>query len=249
MKNKGLFSSSPWGFRFWNLEEYCDFMKSLGIRDICTMFGEPAKFPLAFRQSEEECAIYKKTVEQNGLRIFEVAIGSEYRNEIRLASRLDAELVRICDVWNDDDATMEKIISMLRDAGKVADEYGITVVVENHGGLLARADKCLKILQSVDMPNVKLNYDPANFYYYGEDPLYALEKLSAFIGLVHLKNVKKENGKKEYCRIADGLINYCSILKRLLPEYEGYLCLEYEEPSDVRSGTADDMHYLEKLLE
>ena len=248
MKTEYNFTSSPWGFRYWKLEEYCDFMKELGIRGICTMLGDPVKFPLAFSRRKEDCELYKKTVEKKGLSIFEAAIGDDYRTDIELASILGAELVRICDIWNDDDDTLKKVTSMLRNAGKIASQYGITVVVENHGGLLARAAKCCQILQAVNMENVKLNYDPANFYYYGEDPLNALNELLPFIELAHLKSVKKENGKLKYCRVQEGVLDYSAILGKLRPSYDGRLGLEYEESSDVKSGTIDDLQYLSELL-
>ena len=248
MKTEYNFTSSPWGFRYWKLEEYCGFMKELGITGICTMLGDPVTFPLAFSRRKEDCELYRKTVEEKGLHIFEAAIGDDYPQDIKLASILGAKLVRICDIWDDKEDILKKVTSMLRDAGEIASQYGITVVVENHGGLLARAAKCRQILQAVNMENVKLNYDPANFYYYGEDPLKALDVLLPFIGLVHLKSVKKENGKLKYCRVLEGVLDYSAILVKLLSAYQGYMGLEYEEPSDVKSGTIDDLQYLSELL-
>jgi hypothetical protein len=46
------FTSSPWGFRFYNFERYCNFLKKIGITDICVQFGNPEKLPLTFRQKK-----------------------------------------------------------------------------------------------------------------------------------------------------------------------------------------------------
>jgi sugar phosphate isomerase/epimerase len=100
------------------------------------------------------------------------------------------------------------------------------------------------------MDNVKLNYDAANFLHYGgEDALAALKATRDIIGFTHLKNVTESGfGKGKFCRVADGVIDYAAILKELSSFYNGCLCLEYEEPSDVVQGTSDDLAALKQII-
>jgi sugar phosphate isomerase/epimerase len=154
----------------------------------------------------------------------------------------------VCQNWEETEESFKKVVATLKDIGKLAQEYNLTVAVENHGGLMRPAAGCRKLLEEVGMENVKLNYDPANFLYFGEDPLDALDEVLPLTVFTHFKSVKYENGKPKYCRIKEGVIDYKEIFKRLLSVYDGYLGLEYEEPSDVEQGTIDDFHTIKKIL-
>jgi len=243
------FTSSPWGFRFWNFERYCDFMKKIGITDICTMFGEPEKLKLAFKAEKGEIEKYKNIAEDKGIKFLEIAITNDYKKEIPLASILNVKYIRVCDHWEDSDESFKKVVKMLKDTGKVAEEYNMIVIVENHGGLMTKAEKCRKLIEAVGMENVTINYDPANFLYFGEDPIREIDEILPYIGFTHFKSVKYEDGKPKYCRLSEGVIDYKKIFERLLPSYDGYIGLEYEEPNDVEEGTMDDFEYIKRLLE
>jgi sugar phosphate isomerase/epimerase len=242
------FTSSPWGFRFYDFGRYCKFMKNIGISDICTLFGNPAEFPLAFKPGKKEITDKKAEAEDNGVNIAEISTTLDYKTEIPLAGFLGAKYVRVCEIWEDTEEKYKEVVNLLKDAGQIAREYGICITVENHGGLMAAAKKCRKLLEEVNMENVKLNYDPANFLYYGEDPQAAMDEITDFIGFTHFKNVRYTDGKPEYCRVEEGVIDYKKNFNRLFPGYKGYIGLEYEKPEDVEDGTTDDFRYIKNLL-
>lgn len=246
MKRK--FTSSPWGFRYWNFEKYCAFMKKLGITDICAQFGDPAILPLAFRAEKKDMEKHKKTAADNGIAFLEISVTGNYKVEIPLASYLGVNYLRVCDNWEDTDDSFKKVTATLKNIGSFAQEHRLTVVVENHGGLMRTGKMCKKLLAAVGLENVQLNYDPANFLYFGEDPLEAIDEVLPFTGFTHFKNVKYENSKPKYCRIKEGVIDYKKIFEKLLPAYNGYLGLEYEEPNDVAEGTVDDFNAIREIL-
>lgn len=244
------FTSSPWGFRFWDFERYCDFMKEIGIKEICSMFmfkgGE--KFNLLFKRDKEDIEKFKEIAEGKGIRFIEVSITDRWKEEIPLAKILDVKYLRVCSMWEDTKDMFKKVVFEIKEIGKMAENYGMEVVVENHGGLMTRAEKCKELIEAVGLSNVKINYDPANFLYYGEDPIKAIDYIFPYIGFTHFKSVKYENGKPKYCRLKEGVIDYKRVFERLLPSYTGYIGLEYEEPSDVEEGTIDDFDYLKNIL-
>ena len=53
----------------------------------------------------------------------------------------------------------------------------VCLCIENHGGITAGGEDCLKVLKNVKSSAIAINCDPANFCYYGEDPLVGLKKL------------------------------------------------------------------------
>ncbi len=242
------YTSSPWGFRFYSFEKYCEFMKKIGISDICTMFGNPDQFPLALKPEKGELEKIKEIGKDFGINFLEISTGGNYDEEIELARILGVKYFRVCEIWEDNEDTFKEVVKKLKQAGQIAKEEGITVVVENHGGLTKEAKKCRELIEAVGMENVKINYDPANFLFYGEDPIKALDEILPFIGFTHFKSVKYENGKPKYCRLKEGVIDYKKLFEKLLPFYKGYIGLEYEEPSDVEQGTIDDLNYIKNLL-
>ena len=242
------FTSSPWGFRLWDFEKYCKFMKKIGITDICVQFGDPLKLPLAFNTDREKIEKNKKIAEDNGVKFIEVSITYNYKEEIPLISFLEAKYVRLCDVWEESEEAFKRVVNLLKEIGEFAGKYNLTLIVENHGGLMRKAESCKKLIEEVGMENVKINYDPANFLYYGEDPVKAIDFILPYIGFTHFKSVKYENGKPKYCRLSEGVIDYKKIFEKLLSSYTGYIGLEYEEPDDVEEGTMDDFEYIKNLL-
>lgn len=226
------------------------------------MFGDPAKFPLAFPRvpSETDITEIKRTLNDFGLKIVEIAGGGDYLNpdgarrefeitveQMRSAHRLGAQYFRLCDIWPDSEDVFAKISGVIRQLGESAKELPFTIIVENHGGLMATGKQNRRLMEAVGMKNVGVNYDPANYAYYGEDPLKALREIRPFVRFVHFKNVRFTGGHAEYCRLRDGVIDYRTIWPALFPEYRGYVCLEYEKAEDVKLGTQDDLTYLQKI--
>jgi L-ribulose-5-phosphate 3-epimerase len=77
----------------------------------------------------------------------------------------------------------------LRDMGDIAKAHGITVVLETHPDLVTNGDEAAKTMKAVNHPNIRLNYDTANLYYYNKkvDGVKELKKFLPWLGAVHLK--------------------------------------------------------------
>lgn len=242
------FTSSPWGFRFYTFEKYCEFMRSIEITEVCSMMGEPEQFPLNIAPTIDAAKKARETAENLGMSILEVSCSREHEKNIPLANELGVTYYRVCDIIADTPENRRQLPEELKLAGELAAEYGMTVVLENHGGVLTLASECRKIVEESGQDNVKLNYDPANFLFYGEDPLSALDEVLDCTGFTHFKSVKySQDGNPEYCRIREGVIDYNAIFDKLFATYNGYLGLEYEEPEDAEQGTVDDFEYLKNL--
>jgi sugar phosphate isomerase/epimerase len=175
------------------------------------------------------------------------------RQRIAIAGKLKAKILIMFAGWHKrtDDAVYQQISSGLTEVCKIAGDNGMTVALENHGGVTATIEQCNRILGGVQADNIGLNYDPANFLMYEQDPLEALQKMAYPIVFTHFKSLKiNAAGKKEYCRVKDGVIEYRPILKKLSKMgYDGFYGLEYEKSEDVFEGTSDDFKYIEGIIE
>ena len=136
----------------------------------------------------------------------------------------------------------------------IATKEGIVITLENEFEISGtdgtrRADFILELMESINSPYFRANFDPCNFYFAGEEPFpYAYEILKDYIAYVHLKDGKKYNPKihpqmeeefiwKDYsgnyycCKMGEGAINYEGLFNALIKDgYNGYYGLEPHVP-------------------
>ena len=114
---------------------------------------------------------------------------------------------------------------------RLSDLYPRTAfVVENHDGATLRPEVCREILERVDRPNVRMNFDPINFERAGVTAMAALDTLRAFVGHVHLKGL--EHG--QYCGFGEGDVDLTPMLRSLIGQgYQGGFSVEYEGKNDA----------------
>lgn len=247
-----FFSSSPWGFRFLSTEEYCRTLKGIGIDRLCFMLGPDDGFPQALKGGSAQGGYYRDLFASNGVFALEAAMMLDgTADDVRMIAAVGAEYLRICEVWEHTEEEFRRVSVKLKELGRRAGDLGLKVVVENHGGLMATSEDCLRLFEAVGESNVALNYDAANFMHYGgEDPLSALKAVRAIVGFTHLKSVSESGLRRgSFCRISRGVLDYPAIMRELGSFYHGCLCLEYERPDDVLSGTKDDLEALKSILE
>lgn len=89
-----------------------------------------------------------------------------------------------------DAAERRTIIEHLRQIGDTAGEQGITVALETHKGPTQNADAMLALMEELDHPQVRLNFDTGNIAYYnaGVNPADELEKVKHLVRNVHVKD-------------------------------------------------------------
>ena len=231
------------------------------------MFGDPEELPLAFPVSVSETQLEEilATLSQNGQKIIEIGTGGDFslpkgideavvltKKQLDIAAKLGAEIFIVFAGFIPEkeatEKTYQQVSECLTEVGRYAQKYNITIAMENHGGITRTARQVLKILERVDTPNVGTNYDPANYFFHGEDPVTAGEVLKSHIVFTHLKGCKIVDSKPKYCQLKEMEFDYQAILKNLLENYSGYFVLEYENPQDVESGTRDDLQFLKEEI-
>ncbi|MBE6387221.1 MAG: sugar phosphate isomerase/epimerase [Lentisphaerae bacterium] len=246
------FSSSPWGFRFFELPDYCRTLKEIGIDRLSLMVGAADGFPQALKGGSKNASLFRDTFASSGVSALETAMlldGDD--DDIKLIADIGSKYLRICEVWEHTPESFKAVSDKLRSLGRKAADRGLEVIVENHGGLMATSEDCLKLFEKVGLDNVKLNYDAANFIHYGgEDPVSAWKAVREITGFTHLKSVSEIGFHQGvFCRIKEGVLDYKAIMQEIInSDYSGCLCLEYEKPEDVISGTSDDLASLKALI-
>jgi sugar phosphate isomerase/epimerase len=100
---------------------------------------------------------------------------------------------------------------------------------ENHNGASLQPQVCREILEAVNRPNVRMNFDPINFEHAGVNGYEALETLQPLVAHVHLKGMLDDG----YCEFGEGKVDLLPVIRKLIAGgYQGAFTVEYEGSFD-----------------
>lgn len=156
--------------------------------------------------------------------------------EVALAAALGAPLLRVwAEPLEGPDGGIDAVVSLLRAVADASASEGITVVIERHVG--SHADTLPRIqhlLETIDRPNVALNYQVLDFLPPDEATLQPLDaqRIAPLARYFHLKNYRAnpEPGGRLLpgASLAGGVLDYRAILAAALAAgYTGPLTIEF----------------------
>jgi len=155
----------------------------------------------------------------------------------------EAEREEVLAVW----------VPRMRQAADHAASLGITIALETHGGQTGDTPACLRAMERIDHPAVRIAFDPANYRFYnGADPQERVEELAPFIAHTHYKDHRGAKGNPDFPRIGMGEVGYETLIPRLLAGgYTGPHTLERapgETTEEINASLAYAYDYLTRLL-
>ena len=182
------------------------------------------------------------------------------RRGIRYAKALGVKVVQITEdmyppKWMTEEDAYAVMRINLKSIAETCEENGVYVGVEQHGPYTAKVKSLRRILELVDSPWIKVNYDCGNTYLSGEDPYAMLEAVIDKIVHVHAKDISRKQADAERgkvtgtavgCACGDGEIDWHRIVKRLKQAgYTGVLSVECGTEEQAKQSLA----YLSKVLQ
>ena len=181
------------------------------------------------------------------------------RRGIRYAKALGVNIVQITEdmyppKWmNEDDAYAVMRIN-LQSIIETCDENGVYIAVEQHGPYTSKVKSLTRILELVDSPWIRVNYDCGNTFLSGEDPYAMLEAVADKVVHVHAKDISRKQAAAERgkvtgtavgCACGDGEIDWHRVVKRLKAAgFKGVLSVECGTEDEAERSLA----YLQKVL-
>jgi sugar phosphate isomerase/epimerase len=167
------------------------------------------------------------------------------RTWVDRAAELDAPVIRIFAGTiprGDTEANaVARAIDGIKASLPYAAEKGVTLALENHGGITATPAQILGIVKAVDAPNFGVNLDTGNFH--GEDPYAELLELAPYAVNVQVKTEVHPKGKS---RQEADLSRVVGILRQT--RYSGYVVLEYEAAEDPMVAVPRHIKSLRSLI-
>lgn len=111
---------------------------------------------------------------------------------IDIAVALGSPNVNFLPGWlpDGDRPAWELLIKVLKALTPYAEAKGINLAIHNHeANIIDAPDKCLRLIDAVGSPNLKVLCDITNFYILGSDVAQAVHRVGPFIVHCHLKGV------------------------------------------------------------
>ena len=124
-----------------------------------------------------------------------------------------------------------KLLNALRHLADYAEDRGVRIALEIHEGPTRNGMLAAEFLDAVDHPNVGINYDTGNVYYYndGIDPSDDVKHVADRVIHVHLKDTTGGKGDWQFCALGEGRVQFPSIIHTLQSAgFEGPYSLEVE---------------------
>lgn len=173
------------------------------------------------------------------------------RRGIRYAKALGVNVVQITEdmyppKWMTEQDAYDVMKVNLRSIAETCGENGVYLGVEQHGPYTAKIQRLLRILELVDSPWIRVNYDSGNTFLAGEDPYKMLDAVIEKVVHVHAKDISVKQAEAERgkvtgtavgCACGDGVIDWKRIVQRLKQAgFAGVLSVECgTEAEAVRS--------------
>lgn len=264
-----------WGQARLSLDEFSVKARDLGFSAVMLMAKRPHLSPLDFDAAAR--ARLRDRLGALDLRVACLAgyndfnLGAErpdipcremqlvYIRELaRLASDLDCSTVRVftgyCRGTDRFDQEWAGCVSALREAARLAADFGVTLAVQNHHDLAAGYESLRDLLEEVAAPNCRAAFDAWAPALHGADLRTAVETMAPFTvhttvaDYVRRPRVRYEPALVNYVREADsvravpmgaGFIDYREFFRALRETGYGG-CVAYEMCSPLKGGGTID---------
>jgi sugar phosphate isomerase/epimerase len=224
----------------------------------------------------------KKQMADRGLTLAAYSIGNDFfqpdaearakqlehvKQSVVVANELEVGLLRVFSGGHADGYTLEQginwVIEGLSASAEYAEQKGVTLALENHGLIAGRSDQVKSIIESVNSPALRANFDTGNFLLVGQSPSDAIKELAPLAALVHLKDFRPApegqtvhvykglDGKMYTGAVTgEGSVDLPFIISVLRENgYDGWLSLEYEGADDpLTIGVPRSLDAARKLI-
>ena len=192
---------------------------------------------------------------QAPLNLKEPTVGESYKTVAATTRDLGASYIFVSAKKDDLDADVA--YARLRDVGDACAQHDVTLVMETHPDLVTNGDIARETMEGVSHPNVLVNWDTANVYYYNEsiDGVAELKKVAEHVGALHIKDTNGAYRAWHFPTIGDGIVDFVAVFRTLSEAgFEGPCTLELEgiegenlNEDQAKQRVADSVAYLRRL--
>jgi sugar phosphate isomerase/epimerase len=226
------------------LEKFVDIVSDLGVQGVeLTSYYFPSTDAAYLHSLKRHCLV-------RGVAVSGAAVGSkltlasdeERAAEIRMvkdwlwnARELGAPELRVfagaTPEGHTDDEAFGWAVAALKECVPVAEEAGVVMALENHGGITTTSAQVIALIKAVDSPWLQVNLDTGNYGLDPDvDPYEGMRRVAALSVTAHHKvSMRTPDGSKR--------VDVEQVVSTLrAADYRGFLNIEYEEDADPMTG-------------
>lgn len=174
---------------------------------------------------------------------------------IEMAARFECPLVIVFGFEKiGDEGRSERLLAQraFAAAAEQAAAAGMIMAIENEPGFWVDGpDETLEILGEIGHPSLKLNWDPANRVWGGDDVTRQdLEKLREHVVNVHVKDYDPRDAKAPWVAVGSGIMNWGEILRWVAAaDLVGHVTLETHCAEGVENSRKSHQRIVELLAD
>ena len=155
------------------------------------------------------------------------------------------------------EADRKVVYDRLRKIGENAAPLDVKVCLETHPDMAHNGDIALETMNGVDHPNICINFDTGNVYYYNHDvdAVTEVKKILKHVGAVHLKDTNGGYRTWHFPTLGEGVVEYKSVFDTLNDAgFYGPFTMELEgiegedlDEDGVKARVADSLQHLKDI--
>jgi inosose dehydratase len=138
---------------------------------------------------------------------------------------------------NAGDLPREIVWNRLREVGDAAAARNIVVAMETHPNLVENAKNSRITMDEVNHPNIRVNFDTANIYYYNEgiNAVDELKESAEFVASVHLKDSSGKYRTWDFPVLGQGVVDFPAVFQTMSDRgFPGPFTMELEGTEGVK---------------
>ena len=136
---------------------------------------------------------------------------SDFQTSLEVADKMGVRIIFVS--VRADDHDRDEIYGRLRRIGENAAPFGSKVCLETHPDLAQNGDVALETMRGVNHPNICINFDTGNVFYYNHDVTAEgeIEKIIDHVGAVHLKDTNGGYRTWHFPALGEGVVDFNAV--------------------------------------
>ena len=180
---------------------------------------------------------------------------ADFQMTLDIASQMGVKIIFVS--VHAGDADRNAVHDRLRAIGENAAPAGIKICLETHPDMVHNGDIAFETMKAVNHPNICVNFDTGNVYYYNHNvtAVSEVKKVLPHVGAVHLKDTDGGYRTWHFPTLGEGVVDFKGVFETLndagfygpfTMELEG---IEGENPDEagVQARVADSLQHLKNI--
>ena len=179
----------------------------------------------------------------------------DFQTTLNIANEMDVKVIFVSVHAGETDKN--EVYDRLRAIGENAEPLGVKVCLETHPDMAHNGDIALETMKGVNHPNIRINFDTGNVYYYNHDvdAVTEVKKIVDYVGAVHLKDTNGGYRTWNFPTLGEGVVDYKAVFQTLNETgFYGPFTMELEgiegenlDEAGVKARVADSLQHLKDI--